>query len=159
MKLLYISSPFESPKQFKGIWSRPTEEEIQRRIKAADELGIEALEAGWIPIIMHKNNAGWQHLGRDPESWYEMDLDVLARCDAILVNDGYHESYNSKGMKLETQFAKEHCIPVILKMSPSFCLPDERTLVKHFPTPEEIFGIDNENTLTPEGTAGDSLKE
>lgn len=47
------------------------------------------------------------------EFWYEYDLALLARCDAMFVVPQVNPGLESEGVQNEIAFAKEHGIPVI----------------------------------------------
>jgi hypothetical protein len=97
--LMYIAGPY----------SHPAKSGILANIHRAELAAIECARAGWAVHCPHKNFAGFEiHKDISYETWLEYDLAVLARCDAILMLDGWA---SSKGASREFAFAVEHGIP------------------------------------------------
>ena len=73
--------------------------------------GFEILKLGYAPYIPHLdyqfNLMQDDHI--DVELYYRHDLEWLSVCQAVLVVEGWEES---KGVKAELEFAKEHNIPI-----------------------------------------------
>jgi nucleoside 2-deoxyribosyltransferase len=144
-KVLYISSPF----------SAPTEHEIQVNILEAEKIAIDAIAAGWYILCPHKNSSSLQHLGLPNEFWYQMDLELLSRCDAAIFNSrDMVKSNQSVGMDLEYNYAMDEFIPSIhieKDRSGNDCYECVRQFTgpcifkseqfDHFPTPEEIMEV------------------
>jgi hypothetical protein len=96
MKVLYIAGKFHS------------EEEggTQRNIARASKVALECWRKGWAVICPHKNTAGFQYATDVPdENWYAGYLEILSRCDAILMMNGWEESI---GAIMECDFAHSH---------------------------------------------------
>lgn len=92
-----------------GPYSSKTPEGIKANIARAEQAGLECCRAGWGVHIPHKNFAGFEvHTDIPYDAWIEMDLAILARCDAILMLDGWA---SSPGASREFQFADEIGIP------------------------------------------------
>jgi nucleoside 2-deoxyribosyltransferase len=83
MKVIYISGPFTNPDPIHGI---------ERNINAASEYAAKCWAAGWSVICPHKNNKDFQHLSLPYELWIEGDIELLRRCDAILMLPNWEES-------------------------------------------------------------------
>jgi len=94
MKLLYISGPFSDPDPIHGI---------ERNITRASEIALEAWRKGWAVICPHKNTSGFQHTEIPWETWMEGDIEIVRRCDAILMIPGW---LNSRGAMLERMEAR-----------------------------------------------------
>lgn len=95
-----------------GKYSADTDEGITANIEAARKVAIELWEAGHIALCPHLNTA---HFERDCNATYRQyidgDLDMLSRCDAILMLPGWE---NSQGAKAEWGYAKELGMPIHL---------------------------------------------
>jgi hypothetical protein len=75
--------------------------------RAAIEAGDACWDAGGCPVIPHLNLLWDLHRPAPVETWYERDLHLLARCDALIRLQG-----ESLGSDAEVAFAREHSIPV-----------------------------------------------
>lgn len=98
--IVYISGPY-SP--------TPTSS-IENHIATARRVAIEMWEGGYTTICPHLNTA---HFEKDCKCDYDAyilgDLEILARCDAVVLLPGWRESV---GAQEEASFAHEHGIPV-----------------------------------------------
>jgi nucleoside 2-deoxyribosyltransferase len=95
MKLLiYIAGPYTKP---------DCVENTHKMIKVADEL----VSRGLCPVIPTLNLLWHIVTPRPPEFWYEYDLEILARCDAVLRLPG-----ESVGADREVKEAHKLGIPV-----------------------------------------------
>lgn len=93
-----------------GPYSAETLEGIEQNIQNAETVALECWRAGWVCICPHKNTAGFHHATDIPkEVWYRGDLEILARCDALLNIDGWERSY---GAILENDYATQNGILV-----------------------------------------------
>jgi len=99
MKLVYVA----------GRFSAPTAWEIEKNIRAAEDIGAEVAKLGLMPVIPHANTRYFHGLtGTTPEFWYEGTLELLRRCDALILVPGYEES---KGVEMEREEAYRLVIP------------------------------------------------
>lgn len=99
--LIYIASPYSGKNYF----------EIERNINKAAEIGSKLLRRGWNVFIPHLNfNHGelWG-LNFEHEDWLKLDLDILKRCDAIYLCEGWNES---KGCQKEFHYAYKNNITI-----------------------------------------------
>jgi hypothetical protein len=97
MKLLYIAGKFHSDDTNGGT---------ERNISLASKLALECWRKGWAVICPHKNTAGFQHYPDvSDEIWYAGYLEILSRCDAILMMEGWEASV---GAIMEYDFVKSH---------------------------------------------------
>ena len=100
MKLVYIA----------GKYSAPSFHETHLNIWAAREYAMKVWELGAAAICPHLNT---YHFEADTkltqQNFYDGDLEILRRCDAILLIPGWGES---KGARMECRFALRHDIPV-----------------------------------------------
>lgn len=94
-KLVYIAGPYSSAPM----------PNTRKAILAADRV----LDAGYVPVVPHLT-AFWDVISPKPyETWLEIDIEQLRRCDALLRIPG-----ESSGADREVEFAKEHGIPVFV---------------------------------------------
>ena len=81
----------------------------QQNTDRAVDIGLQVMEAGHTPFIPHLSH--YVHLRADKSYeaalWYEMGLEVLARCDVLLKFD------SSPGADMEEQEARRLGIPVV----------------------------------------------
>ena len=98
-KLLYVAGPYSG--------------DIKANIARAEEVSIGLIRNGFHVFTPHKNLAGYEQYedGRiGYETWMDMDLDFLRRCDAMYV---MLDSERSVGVQEELKFARRKMIPVI----------------------------------------------
>jgi nucleoside 2-deoxyribosyltransferase len=79
--------------------------------RRACDLGDVLIDLGIYPLIPHMSHL-WDSISPreyPPEFWYHYDLQLLKKCDAMVVMPGSEES---RGVALERDFANEHSIPV-----------------------------------------------
>ncbi len=100
MKLAYVAGPYRSP----------TEYGIRQNIRRASDVALELWRAGYAVICPHANTAGWGGAhGLDDQVWLDGDLEILKRCDLVVVLLGWQ---NSKGTVVEVKVANTEGIPV-----------------------------------------------
>lgn len=75
---------------------------------------------GWLPLVPHASIIVDMLSPHTSEFWYELDLGLLKRCDAMFVCDDPLTA-ESSGVAREIRFAKQHGIPVFTELS----IPDE----------------------------------
>lgn len=83
--LIYIAGPY----------SASTEEGIQAHINEARAVAEKLALRGHHFICPHLNTAGMHKLDVPIKFWYEMDIDILRRCDAILMMHGWNSSFSA----------------------------------------------------------------
>lgn len=98
MKLIYVAGPFRG----KSTW------EIENNIRRAEEVGAELAKQGFFPVIPHTMLRFFQGLAED-SFWLEGDLELLRRCDAVVMVPGWERSV---GASKERQEALRLGIPV-----------------------------------------------
>jgi len=87
MRIVYIAGPYRAT----------TEYGVYRNIQEAERVALEVWKAGYAAICPHKNTAFFG--GACPDSvWLEGDLEILRRCDAVLMLTG---SSSSQGATAE----------------------------------------------------------
>lgn len=100
--IVYISGPY----------SAKTYKERQANIEAARKVAYEYWRKGFTVICPHANTANFddcygKHIGH--EGWLKGDLEILLRCDAIVMMYGWEES---KGACMEHAYAQLIGIPI-----------------------------------------------
>jgi indole-3-glycerol phosphate synthase len=110
MKLVYIAGKFRG----KDSW------EMECNIRAAEALALEVWRLGAACICPHTNTRFFQGAAPD-DVWLKGDLEILKRCDAVLLVDNWMKS---EGAQAEVRFADKHGIPVFL------CVCDLESWVK-----------------------------
>lgn len=80
---------------------------IEQHIDDAADLAYQVWQAGMTAICPHKNTQGFDDLG--PDRFHMGDLDILERCDAVIMVDGWENSF---GAKMERIVASWLGIPV-----------------------------------------------
>ena len=103
MKVVYIAGPYRAN----------TLHGIRLNIRRAEEAAIGIWQMGCVALCPHKNTALFDGLA-DDSIWLRGGLELLRRCDALLV---LPNSENSKGTQAEIELAGELGIPVYYSMS------------------------------------------
>lgn len=98
MKVVYVAGPYRG----KTPW------QVELNIFAARLNGAMAAKAGLMPLIPQANTAHFDGV-QDDKFWLDGTLELMRRCDAVLVvpNDG-----SSKGTNGEIEEARRLGIPV-----------------------------------------------
>lgn len=89
MKLVYIAGPYGGADYLA----------IDRNIAAAREVAAALADARIGFVCPHLNSAHFEAVTPDvPEEWWKaLDLEILGRCDAILLIDGWSQSDGAEG--------------------------------------------------------------
>lgn len=98
MKLVYVAGPFRGP----NAW------EIEQNIRRAESLALEVWRLGAAVICPHTNTRFFQGAA-DDKIWLEGDLEMLRRCDVVMLTPDWRRS---SGAQAEVQEALELEIPV-----------------------------------------------
>ena len=97
MKVVYLAGPFRAA----NSW------EIEQNIRRAEALALEVWRAGMACICPHANTRFYQGAAPD-EVWLNGDLELVRRCDAVLLTQDW---IRSTGARAEKAFAEQHDIP------------------------------------------------
>ena len=99
MKLLYIAGPYRDD----------TENGVFENIIAARDVAtfVASIQKDWFPVTPHLNTMFMGGV-REDEYWLEGDLEIIKRCDAVLLMDDW---VYSKGARKEKDVAEEFGIP------------------------------------------------
>ncbi len=99
MKVIYIAGPFRGP----NAWV------IEQNIRRAEELALAVWRSGAAALCPHTNTRFFQGAA-DDAVWLEGDLELLRRCDAVLVTPDWQRSTGAQ--EFEVTFAGLHEIPI-----------------------------------------------
>lgn len=105
MKLVYVAGPYRSPTEFGVV----------ENIRRAEALALKVWQAGAACICPHKNTALFGGaLGMPDEVWLKGDLEMIRRCDAVIVTENWTQS---SGTIAEVDLAQELGLPVFVELS------------------------------------------
>ena len=96
--LVYVAGPFRAPHN----WG------IEENIRRAERLALDVWAAGYTALCPHCNTRFFQGALPD-EIWLEGDLEMLRRCDAVVLTEDWRKS---SGARAEVMSAQNHGIPV-----------------------------------------------
>jgi hypothetical protein len=100
MKLAFIAGPYRADTDF----------ERMNNILAARAVAAEVWQVdGWGAICPHMNTSMFSGIC-DEQKFLDGAMEILSRCDAIVLMDGY---MSSEGTFKEKKFALKHNIPVV----------------------------------------------
>lgn len=106
MKIAYVAGPYRDPR---GEWY------VWQNIQRAREVAMQLWQAGYGVFCPHSNTF-MMGGGCDDSVWLKGDLEILSRCDLIVMLPGWEQS---QGAKAELEMA-------LLKSIPTFMWADER---------------------------------
>lgn len=98
MKVVYIAGPFRGSSR----WQE------HKNILAAEAMAWNVWDVGAVAICPHLNTCNFQD-SQDDEVWLAGDIEILTRCDAVVVVGDWK---SSEGTKREIARAEELGIPV-----------------------------------------------
>jgi len=98
VKVVYIAGPYRAP----NAW------EIEENIRRAERLALEVWKLGAAALCPHTNTRFFQGAA-DDAVWLDGDLELLKRCDAVLLVPGWHKS---TGARAEVRVAESRGLPV-----------------------------------------------
>ena len=98
-KICYIAGPYRAACEW----------DVIQNIRAAEAVALKYWRMGYIVICPHKNTSGFS--GAMPcETWLSGDIEILKRCDVIVMMSNY---LTSEGAKAELQEAVRAGLEVI----------------------------------------------
>jgi len=103
IKLVYTCGPFTAATH----WL------IKQNVDAAEKYSLEIAKLGAMPVCPHKMTDNFHGL-LTPEFWYEATLQLMRRCDAVLLLPGWDRS---KGAMEEWEEAKRLKLPMFSTVS------------------------------------------
>lgn len=99
--LVYIAGPFRSD----NGW------QLRCRIHAAEQAAAAVVEMGAMPVTPHSIGANFDKTGTD-ELWLDGTLELMRRCDVVLVLPGYEKSQGTQQEIAEARrLGKPLCMP------------------------------------------------
>jgi hypothetical protein len=98
MKIVYICGPFRAP----TTW------EVEKNVRNAEEKALEVAQAGYMPLCPHTNTRYFDGLLND-KFWLDGTLELLRRCDAVVLVRGWKDSH---GARAEMEEAQRLSIPI-----------------------------------------------
>jgi nucleoside 2-deoxyribosyltransferase len=103
LKLVYIAGPFRAA----NAW------EVEQNIRKAEALALEVWKLGAAVVCPHTNTRFFD--GALPDATFLAgDLEILSRCDAVLMVDGWEQS---RGAVAESVFATDKGIRVFTSLA------------------------------------------
>ena len=102
MKVIYVAGPYRGPHN----WA------IRCNIHSAAALALGVWKLGAAAISPHLNTADFQGAAPD-DLWLEGDLEILRRCDAVLMTPDWNRS---QGATVEHEEATRLHIPVFYSL-------------------------------------------
>lgn len=115
LKVFYVAGPLNS--------GTKNQLDRQANILVAERVARALMAAGGAAINVLRANDHMEDVSSDFEFWMARDLAILAKCDAIVMCDGWRLS---KGARREHQFAIDNEIPVFSRNA----MHEIRTFIK-----------------------------
>jgi nucleoside 2-deoxyribosyltransferase len=93
MKVIYVAGPYR----------HATREGIELNIQSAKKVGCLVAQLGWSPIVPHMNTAHMDSIIRpgDEKFWLDATLELMRRCDAVVLCAGWQMSRGTIGEIIE----------------------------------------------------------
>ena len=92
MRTVYVAGPFRAD----SAW------DIEFNIRSAEAIGLQVARLGGVPVVPHAMYRFYT--GALPDQfWLDATLEVLRRCDAILLCPRWEKSFGSRGEKAEAE--------------------------------------------------------
>lgn len=98
MRVVYVAGPFRG----KSHW------DVAENVRNAERLALEVWRLGAVALCPHANTAHFDGAA-DDSVWLEGDLELLRRCDAMILTPDWRRS---TGATKEKEFAEGLGIPV-----------------------------------------------
>lgn len=98
MKVVYVAGPLTG----KDMW------EVRQNVHLAEDWGMAIAELGGVPLMPTSNTEHFYGT-LTPEFWYAATIELLKRCDAIFLIEGWTRS---KGAVAEREEAQNLGIPI-----------------------------------------------
>jgi nucleoside 2-deoxyribosyltransferase len=89
--LVYIAGPYRSPDPWR----------VELNIRAAEELGYRVAQLGAYPVIPHSNTRGYFASAAPDELWLTGTLELMRRCDAVILVEDWENSSGSRAERAE----------------------------------------------------------
>jgi hypothetical protein len=92
MRIIYIAGPFRGP----TAW------DVECNVRRAEELAFEVFQLGAMPLTPHANTRFFHGQGPD-QFWLDGTLELLRRCDAVILTDDWRRSAGARGERAEAE--------------------------------------------------------
>ena len=111
MKVIYVAGKYSGPTHDGASFTA-----IARNILTAREHAIALMKlGGCVTLVPHLNSYHMElDFTPDQQFWYNADLELLKRSDAIFMLPGWTES---KGARIEYEYAQERGIPIFTTLA------------------------------------------
>jgi hypothetical protein len=86
MTVVYVAGPYRGA----------TPWEIEQHVRKAEELAYRVARLGAMPLCPHANTRFF-HGTLSDEFWLEGTIELMSRCDAVILTDDWHLSANTRG--------------------------------------------------------------
>lgn len=93
MKLVYIAGPYRAATR----WQE------EQNVRRAEEYGRAVSILGAYPLVPHANTRPYFGGEIPDEFWLEGTLELMRRCDAVLLIEGWENSNGTRAEKLEAE--------------------------------------------------------
>lgn len=103
MKVVYVAGPFRGA----NSW------EMEQNIRHAEVLALGVWRLGAAALCPHTNTRFFQGAA-DDSVWLDGDIELLRRCDAIIMTDNWMASV---GARAEHNYAETWGIPVLYSLA------------------------------------------
>jgi hypothetical protein len=123
MKAVFIAGPFRGA----NAW------EVERNIRRAEELAFAVAEAGAMPLCPHTNTRFFDGTLTD-EFWLEGTMEMMRRCDAVMMVDGWRRSTGATTEHDEAVRARLPVFESISMLDLWLRRPDEQWLTLRSPS-------------------------
>ncbi|HVZ89589.1 MAG TPA: DUF1937 family protein [Polyangia bacterium] len=90
MRVVYVAGRYRA----ENAWL------VAENIRAAERVGYEVASLGLMPLIPHANTAHFDGT-MSPEFWLEGTMELLRRCDAIVMVPGWEQSQGAVAERAE----------------------------------------------------------
>lgn len=104
MKLVYVAGPYRAE----------TREGVAQNVAAARHVGRLCVQKGWFPVLPTVNTAHFDHDFpglADDQYWLDGTMEMMRRCDAVVLVDGWQYS---SGAKAEIEEARKMGLKVYM---------------------------------------------
>ena len=105
MKVIYVA----------GAFTAPTPWDIEKNVRKAEEVGFMVAQVGAMPLIPHANTRFF-HGQQTPQYWYDGTMELLKRCDAVIMVPGWEKS---RGSVVEHAYAGCHNMQIFYADAPT----------------------------------------
>jgi hypothetical protein len=106
VKIIYVSGPYRDPR---GEWY------VHEHIRTAEAASIQVWKLGAVAICPHLNTRFFGGFDGLPDTtWLDGDLEIIRRCDAMLMLEGWRRS---TGAKMEKRLAADLKLPILYSLT------------------------------------------